>query len=329
MDVKELVQSLYDLSSKVLYYESLESKIETKKKLRAEEIGSVIKKPQKVLMRSTPSPRSVPPTAKNLFRYDNTHMPKNVESRRSWTIFLTVLLSVILVVVAARFQSVLLLGVSLIAAGVIIFVVLFGEPYEKYATRHKNKRDEAYQRDLEAEQKAYEVQFEKYKKDVEEKNEFLKSLDAEIENAERELAGLKPQIDADESIPDVYKHFEALVSIIGYLENKRADSLKEAINLYESETRERLHNAKMEQYAKTQAQEAQLQREAAERTERSAYLQRLAAERAASEAARQRQVAENAAEQQRRSSERMEAEARKQRKAIEKAATDITKKLDE
>ncbi len=329
MDVKELVQSLYDLSSKVLYYEGLESKIETKKKLRAEEIGSVIKKPQKVLMRSTLSPKSVPPTAKNLFRYDNTHMPKNVESRQSWTIFLTVLLSVILVVVAARFQSVLLLFASLIAAGVIIFVVIFEKPYEKYAARHKNKRDKAYQRDLEAEQKAYEVQFEKYKKDVEEKNEFLKSLDAEIEDAERELAGLKPQIDADESIPYVYKHFEALVSIIGYLENKRADSLKEAINLYESETREKLHNAKMEQYAKTQAQEAQLQREAAERTERSAYLQRLAAERAASEAARQRQVAENAAEQQRRASERMEAEARQQRKAIEKAATDITKKLDE
>lgn len=330
MDVRELIESLSNLESKVLHYEGLEHKLEEKKKLREEEQGKVIKNPKKVLPEATPQPNEVPEGAQNLLRYDNDHMPKNISLRRSWAIFLSVLFSMILIYAIERFGLHVFTFVILIAAiAAISFVIRLKNPNGNYANKHREGRDEAYRRDLEAEQKRFEMQCEKYRNDVEKRDEILRSIDGEIEATERELADFKPEIDTDETVPDIYKYSDVLGLIIGYLINRRADSLKEAINLYESEKREILHNVAMENYARMQTQNSQRQREAAEQAARSAELQRQAAERAASEAARQRQVAENAAEQQRRSAERIEAEARRQRKATEKATEDIRKKLDE
>ncbi|HAS38051.1 MAG TPA: hypothetical protein DCS04_05500, partial [Ruminococcaceae bacterium] len=236
MDVRELIESLSNLESKVLHYEGLEQKLEKKKKLREEEKGKVIKKPKKVLPEATPRPNEVPKDAQNLFKYDNDHMPKNVSTLRSLGIFLTVLLAFILVCVTSRLWPKAIFFEILIAAIAIISSAICSEKlYEIYAHRHRKGRDEAYRRDLEAEQKCFEKQCEKYKNDLEKRDEVLRSIDGEIEATERELADFKPEIDTDETIPDIYKYSDVLGLIIGYLKNRRADSLKEAINLYESE----------------------------------------------------------------------------------------------
>ena len=94
---------------------------------------------------------------------------------------------------------------------------------------------------------------------------------------------------ADTTLPATYKEINIVDTIVGYLENLRADSLKEAINLYEYEHEMKVHNASVRQAAWQSAFQAERQaeamREAAEHQERLTQ-----------EAERRRRAAEKAAE---------------------------------
>lgn len=118
----------------------------------------------------------------------------------------------------------------------------------------------------------------KYKQRVEEikeENNYLDRLQQKRDEIKEELD--KANIEANmwkcaleesvkkEILPEKYLDEEIIARLIGYLENQRADNMKEALNLYESERREEIYNAQMMEY-----QEANLQmqrRAAAERQE--------------------------------------------------------------
>ena len=112
-------------------------------------------------------------------------------------------------------------------------------------------------------------------KEIEEQNDYLGQLRQHRDEIKEELD--KADIEANmwkcaleesvkkEILPEKYLDEEIIARLIGYLENQRADNMKEALNLYESERREEIYNAQMMEY-----QEANLQmqrRAAAERQE--------------------------------------------------------------
>ena len=61
----------------------------------------------------------------------------------------------------------------------------------------------------------------------------------EIEKQERELAEVNRVIAEYDILPEKYKYFDAVDRITEYIRDMRADSIKEAINLYVFEGRER------------------------------------------------------------------------------------------
>ena len=57
----------------------------------------------------------------------------------------------------------------------------------------------------------------------------------ELQNLSRDLNTIAERLDSFTALPEQYRTLHAVDCIGGYLINKRADSLKEAINLYEDE----------------------------------------------------------------------------------------------
>ena len=96
-------------------------------------------------------------------------------------------------------------------------------------------------------------------------NEKREKLQKHIENYEQELQRLIEQHGEWilEVLPENYAYFNCAEKIYGYLKNGRADSLKEALNLYESE----LNQMQVQQL---QQQVEQLQTEVAYATQKAA-----------------------------------------------------------
>lgn len=84
-------------------------------------------------------------------------------------------------------------------------------------------------------------------------------------------------------IPDRYRHSRAINKIYGYLKDHRADSLKEAYNLYEYE---------MQQMAEAQAQAAELSRikRSVQEAEKAAQQQEAYSRQAAADSAEARNI---------------------------------------
>ena len=81
-----------------------------------------------------------------------------------------------------------------------------------------------------------------YKKMSDEENQRREEYDNDISyyaksilEKQDKLTVIKKQIQTNTSIPDAYKDYKILSRIISYLTNMRADTLKEAINLYHFE----------------------------------------------------------------------------------------------
>lgn len=102
----------------------------------------------------------------------------------------------------------------------------------EYFARHKAARLREYNKDLENQ----------YEKQLNYANEMsLKRAAAlpVIEKQERELAEVNRVIAEYDILPEKYKYFDAVDRITEYIRDMRADSIKEAINLYVVESRER------------------------------------------------------------------------------------------
>lgn len=151
-----------------------------------------------------------------------------------------------------------------------------------------------------------------HQKDIELYRQQDKIRQDEIASHEKSLALLnvrKSTVEAvivsDSCLPGKYKSFNTVSTLLDYLTNMRADSIKEAINLYESESMQKAHNNAMRRAAEAQKEvlmRAEAERNAyikaaAEAQQQAAYeaeLQRIAAQSMADNVAKQRRAAEDA-----------------------------------
>lgn len=125
-------------------------------------------------------------------------------------------------------------------------------------------------------------------------NEAIQVAEEAFVKAKAEVNQYQKQINANTIVADKFKNIETVSLLIQYLEEQRADSLKEAINLWYDEMRkeseakkEDEHRAAMEEYARRQC-------EAAEDIAESARQAAQSAEEASEEARKAREAAEDA-----------------------------------
>lgn len=158
-----------------------------------------------------------------------------------------------------------------------------------YQRQHSTERFNAYKKDIEEQNAKHASDIAKYKSELESINHEISRICIEMIQRSETLKFVCDQIAEDDTVPNKYKNSEAVEAFIDYIENRRADSLKEAINLYEKEKKEDAHNKVMEKAAQASASHARLQAQAAREA---ADAQNLAA----IEAQRQRIAAQEAAE---------------------------------
>lgn len=113
-----------------------------------------------------------------------------------------------------------------------VFDRTYNNRLKRYFARHKAARLREYKIDLEE-------NYEKSKKISDETKPKLEKTIALIENKRRELAEVNRAIAEYDILPEKYKYPDAVDSITEYIRDMRADSIKEAINLYVVESRER------------------------------------------------------------------------------------------
>lgn len=132
-----------------------------------------------------------------------------------------------------------------------------------YQRQHSAERFNAYKKDVEEHNARHASNVAQYKSELESINNEIPRICSEITQRNETLKIIYDQIVADDTVPKKYKHPEEIEAFIDYIENRRADSLKEAINLYEKEKREDAHNEAMEAAAVSRARHARLQAQAA------------------------------------------------------------------
>lgn len=136
-----------------------------------------------------------------------------------------------------------------------------------------------------------------------------------VENSKQEYEEIlareesaKQVLDADDTLGDDFKTLDTVDVLIGYIQDRRADSVKEAMNLYFTEE----HRRRLEELAKEQiriTEEAKaIAREAA-----------LSAENAAKSALKAAQRADEAVEQAKRATEKAEEAMKKAQDALDEA----------
>lgn len=158
-----------------------------------------------------------------------------------------------------------------------------------YQRQHSTERFNAYKKDIEEQNAQHASDIAKYKSELEAINNEIPRICKEIIQRNDTLKIIHDQIAADDTVPNKYKNSEAVEAFIDYIENRRAESLKEAINLYEKNKKEDAHNKVMEEAAQASASHARRQAQAAREMANAQNL-------AAFEAQRQRIAAQEAAE---------------------------------
>lgn len=153
---------------------------------------------------------------------------------------------------------------------------------QSHLRKHEPERQAAYQKDIDihnAKVRTHRGHAEALKRDLNDYNNKLASLKSS-------LAEAASVVSSDTTLPNVYKDQEIVDTLIGYLEKLRADSLKEAINLFEYESKMDAHNSSMQRAAWASANHSWQQAEASRRMAAEAERQTEAAEEAAREARR-------------------------------------------
>lgn len=319
MKKDELLVVLHTLKEKISRCDELEKKIEQNKdRIEHNEAAVTAQvRPEKIPKSVPELPQYYPEGCNNIERYDNTHKPKEIKDNSEMWAALTVILLYFIIFIVYIFitepefdfdvYTVIFEGI----VGLFVFVIplaivwnLIVKLYEKINLSINNKREQKYLRDyadrrntvykddLDANQAAIDSYFDTIRK----LNDEITDCKKNIAIIEKQLKDSRAIVNADTCIPSAYKKTEIINKIIEYLENFRADSLKEAINLYEYETAMEKHNSSMRRAAWESAlqagRQADAMRETAEHQAQLAY-----------EAQRQRQAAEKAAESARKAAE--------------------------
>lgn len=314
MGRKELLSSLYALKKKIEACDLIKKSIngyesqvsETQKKITAETC------PNKMPADVPPYDNSNCGRCNNVWEYDAMHRPKESCFMKIAMVFgaaIWVAVSILVLKLCGVYYEKLNIGsVILYIIGTVICMLITYYPVaillyfpavlckkiqkarnkslvEKYMLKHKHARKAEYQKDLDINQAA----IDKYNAKIQAMNKTVAEYQGKIKEDRARLDEANKVVQADTTLPATYKEINIVDTIVGYLENLRADSLKEAINLYEYEHEMKVHNASVRQAAWQSAFQAERQaeamREAAEHQERLTQ-----------EAERRRRAAEKAAE---------------------------------
>lgn len=254
MDRGSLVASLQNFRQSLSRQRKLEASLDDLRKLE-EEYREGSKKP--IRKECDVAPEKAGDKDTNLAKYDEKHKPKNIKE------FMGSALHYVLMIVSAIVSTVLIIwhygsptwGIAVyIQQSIFVFVIagiasflsflLIGAILDnitasidknrgkRYLKKHKAARLREYNKDLENQ----------YEKQLNYANEMsLKRAAAlpVIEKQERELAEVNRVIAEYDILPEKYKYFDAVDRITEYIRDMRADSIKEAINMYVFERRER------------------------------------------------------------------------------------------
>lgn len=166
-----------------------------------------------------------------------------------------------------------------------IILAIYPKRKKEYYIKHKQARAEAYQKDLD----------EKYasdKKHADEMSQKLSEAELAIVYTSSELDAVNKVVAEYDILPEKYKTLDAVEHISDYIRDMRADSIKEAINLYAYETSERSHRSRLMWEAHLQTEAMQNAADAAWRTADEQARTARAQERAADEAEKRRKAAE-------------------------------------
>lgn len=326
MGKTELLAGLRRLYEKIGHCEDLETKIK-KQKTEIDEVKGKIESESKMAEETIPQdvPSEISYDSKtHLGHYDHLYRPaqSNVKS----VLNKIALILIIAICATATFLLFQAFDIHISYYGILVyclgFVIVFGfvawilggilygvffetiaskigtsadkradkRNEEKYLLQNKCERQAAYQRDID-----------EHNKKIRAHRDNAARLSLELDNCQKNLASLNSSlresasaVAADPSLPAAYKKKEIVATIIEYLENLRADSLKEAINLYEYEKKMNEHNSSMRQAAWERVNQSRLQAEAYERMAEEAARQSAAAEDAARDARRAREANEEA-----------------------------------
>lgn len=110
---------------------------------------------------------------------------------------------------------------------------------KKYINKHRANRSAAYLQDL---KDAYNLELSHYNHltaEIPSLKREISQLSAEVTTLKNEYSEVDARITDNDILPPKYKYLEAVDTIIDYFQDMRADSIKEAINLYVFESRER------------------------------------------------------------------------------------------
>lgn len=110
---------------------------------------------------------------------------------------------------------------------------------KKYINKHRANRSAAYLQDL---KDAYNLELSHYNHltaEIPSLKREISQLSAEVTTLKNEYSEVDARITDNDILPPKYKYLEAVATIIDYFQDMRADSIKEAINLYVFESRER------------------------------------------------------------------------------------------
>lgn len=314
MGRKELLSSLYALREKIWDCDWIEKHIDQCERVVSEHKKQILKEkcPSKMPEDVPPYGDKYPAGCSNIEAYDKAHRPKE-----SCCMSITLVVAFVIWVAVSILLSILrssrwekvdaesiiyyiltTVGYMLITAIpamilLILPLVLCQKIQEardkslvkKHMLTHKRERKAEYQKDLDINQAA----IDKYHAKIQAMNKTVAEYQGKIKEDRARLDEANKVVQADTTLPATYKEINIVDTIVGYLENLRADSLKEAINLYEYEHEMKVHNASVRQAAWQSAFQAERQaeamREAAEHQERLTQ-----------EAERRRRAAEKAAE---------------------------------
>lgn len=253
MDRGSLVASLQNFRQSLSRQRKLEASLDDLRKLE-EEYREGSKKP--IRKECDVAPEKAGDKDTNLAKYDEKHKPKDIKEFVGSALYYVsmVVLGVVFAVLMTLYFGlstfiialIIDLILALVIAGFVSFfaVSLIGAILDnitasidknrgkRYLKKHKAARLREYNKDLENQ----------YEKQLNYANEMsLKRAAAlpVIEKQERELAEVNRVIAEYDILPEKYKYFDAVDRITEYIRDMRADSIKEAINMYVFERRER------------------------------------------------------------------------------------------
>lgn len=320
MDRESLVASLRNFRQNLVRQRNMEALLDDLRKERDEyERGS--KQPLRKECDTAPEEAEARET--NLAEYDKKNkpmLPEGMEKKDGKTttflcskLFPTVLIisSAVLTVIydiRLTLQGTFKDLATIIFGGIILFIVvililaiifaiivrIFVDPVilaiykkrkKKYYINHKQARAEAYQKDLD----------EKYasdKKYADEMAQKLSEAELAIAYTSSELDAINKAVAEYDILPEKYKTLDAVEHISDYIRDMRADSIKEAINLYAYEASERSHRNRLMWEAQLQTEAMQNAADAAWRAADEQARTARAQERAADEAEKCRKAAE-------------------------------------